>query len=132
MSAPQPEDIGLMAKMVGAAGGLLTLFGAWFGLHKYTHGKIDGKADVKALEDLADRMEKYAISKDVFEQHVRADEVALEALGKEIAVQRGNIGKLFDKIDEAVSETQMRFTTIEGRASDRHVELLNAIHNLKK
>ena len=121
-----------MAKMVAAAGGLLTIFGAWFGLHKYTHGKIDGKADMKTLDALAKRVEEYAISRDVFDQHVKSDEQQLESIGKEISVQRGNIGKLFDKIDEASDRTEVRFVTIEKQSVDRHIELLNAIHRLAK
>ena len=132
MSAPQPEDIGFMAKMVVAGGSLLTLFGTWFGLHKYTHGKIDRKADKDAFDKLSERVEDHTISRDAFDQHSQSDERQLGAINGEMAVQRGHIAKLFDKIEELGDKTEVRFTVTEAKATDRHIELLNAIHGLKK
>lgn len=119
MSAPipQPEDIGFMAKMVVAAGGLLTLFGTWFGLHKYTLGKIDKKADRDAFNALAQRVEDHTISKEVFEEHTKSDKQQLVAINSEIGIQRAHVASIFN---------QMR--DMEKTGHERHIELLKAIH----
>ena len=120
MSAPQPEDIGLMAKMVVAAGGILALFGSWFGLHKYTHGKIDKKADKAAFDKLTEKVEQHTISRDVYEEHTRSDIRQLDALSSEIIRQRGHVEKIFDEIKDVRQEM-----------SNGHKELMNAINNIR-
>ena len=46
----------------------------------------------------------------------------------EVDRHRESIAKLFDKIDELDHKTEMRFTATQATASDRHIELLKAIH----
>ena len=121
-----------MAKMVAAAGGLVTLFGAWFGLHKYTHGKIDMKTDKELFDKLSERVEDHTISRDTFDEHARSDERQLNAINGEIAIQRGNIKDIFEKISELNDKTEVKFTVLERQSTDRHIELLNAIHSITK
>ena len=125
-----PDAQGWMAKALAAMGVALTALATWAWNH--THKRIDGKAEMKTLDDLARRVEDHTISRGEFDQHAKSDEQQLAAIGAEIGVQRNNIGKLFDKIDEAVDRTEVRFVTIEKQSFERHVELLNAIHALKK
>lgn len=89
MSAPGPDDMSLLAKVLAAGAAVLTPpFLAW----KWLQGCFDKKAD------------KHAVANTF--QEVRG----------ELAVQRQNIGKLFDKLDEN-----------EKRSSDRHLELMREI-----
>lgn len=84
------------------------------------------------VDALYSRVENHTISKDVFEEHVKADVRQFEQFGAELATQRSHIDKLFEKMEESNSETQVRFTKSDYDAHARHVDLLNAIHALKK
>ena len=101
MTAPQPEDVGLAAKIMAGMGAALAALGTWAWAH--THKRIeqvDKKAESKASAEEVDR-------------------------------HRDHIAKLFDKIGELSDKTEIRFAAVESKASDRHVELLNAIHSIK-
>ena len=98
MSAPQPDDVGWMAKALAAMGVALTGLATWAWQHTHSRIKdVDMKTDGKASTEEVER-------------------------------HRDHITKLFDKIEELSDKTEVRFTVIESRASDRHVELLKAIH----
>lgn len=62
----------------------------------------------------------------------KADKEHVEALQRDIVERRVVEAKLFDKIDEMGSETVVKFTTLERISTDRHLELLKAIHEVKK
>jgi hypothetical protein len=72
------------------------------------------------VDELSARLEKHTILRGEFEEHVRSDERALEAIQHEIGIQRSNIAKIFD---------QMR--DMEQTAHGRHVELVKAIGSMK-
>lgn len=78
------------------------------------------KAAKAELERLCKRVESHTIGKDAFEEHVKSDERQLAALHTEIGVQRGNISKVFDKLEDVREDMH------KG-----HTELLNAIHSIK-
>ena len=102
MSAPDPDDIGLLGKLIGAMGVALTALGTWAWSH--THKRID---------NVGDKLEG-------------------KASADEVMVQRGHIAKLFDKVEELGDRTELRFSAQDARAHQMHIELLNAIHSLKK
>lgn len=105
MPAPQPEDVGWLAGAVTALGAALTALGTWAWNH--THGRIrdvDLKADGKADG---------------------------KATNDEMTRHRDYIGKLFEKIEELGDKTEVRFTVVESKAADRHIELMKAIHEQK-
>src|SRR3990167_16968 len=100
MTAPQPEDIGIAAKIMAGLGAALAALGTW--AWAWTHRRIesvDKKADSKASAEEVDR-------------------------------HRDHIAKLFDKISELSDKTEIKFTVLERQSTDRHIELLNAIHSI--
>ena len=102
MTAPQPDDVGLAAKIMGGLGAALAALGTWAWAHTHSRIKdVDMKADTKASSEEVDR-------------------------------HRDHIGKLFDKVQELSDKTEARFTVMEQTGFDRHIELLNAIHSIKK
>ena len=90
-------------------------------IYKLTHTKIDGKADKEAFDRLSSRVENHTINKATFDEHVSSDEKQLASINDELGVQRGHIGKIFD-----------RMTQMDENSHSRHIELLNAIHGKKK
>ena len=116
-SVPDPESIGFMAKMVAALVALGSLFGTWFGMHKYTHAKIDKKANIDTLNSLDKYVRENTVTKEVFQQHSDQDDKMLRDLTKEIGTQRGHVTDIFKQMRE-----------MEKIGTDRHIELLNAIH----
>ena len=119
MTTPQPEDVGIAAKIMAGMGAALAALGAWAWHH--THKRIDEKAEMKALDALAKRVEDHTISKDVFDEHAQGDTRAFNSLSDEISRQRGHVEKIFDELKE-----------VRRDMSDGHKELLNAIHGIKK
>ena len=102
MTAPQPDDVGLAAKIMGGLGAALAALGTWAWAHTHSRIKdVDMKADTKASSEEVDR-------------------------------HRDHIGKLFDKVQELSDKTEVRFTVMEKAGFERHIELLNAIHGLKE
>jgi len=102
MTAPQPDDVGLAAKIMGGLGAALAAIGTWAWAHTHARIKdVDMKADTKASAEEVDR-------------------------------HRDHISKLFDKISELSDKTEIKFTVLERQSTDRHIELLNAIHSIKK
>lgn len=118
---PDPESVGFMAKMVGAMVALGGVFTTWFSLHKYTHAKIDKKAEQKTVDSLADTVRTHCITKDSFQQHVDQDNGLFRELSKEIGTQRGHVADIFKQMRE-----------MEKIGADRHIELLQAIHTGKR
>lgn len=95
-----PDDPGILAKVTVGLGAALTALGTWAWHH--THARI---------KDTETKMDSKASSDEV-DRH------------------RDHISKLFDKVQELSDKTDLRFAAVEARASDRHVELLNAIHSM--
>lgn len=122
----EPTDHEWIWKIVAGLWAAVTALATWAWHH--THKLVDGKADGKALDALTRRVEEHTISRDMFEQHVKSDDQQLAGIAKEMDTQRANVVKLFEKIEEAVDRTEVRFSRIEQQAHDRHVQLLEAIH----
>ena len=102
MTAPQPDDVGLAAKIMAGMGAALAALGTWAWTHTHRRiDKVDTKADGKAGLDEVDR-------------------------------HRDHIAKLFDKIGDLSDKTEVRFAVMEKQSFDRHIELMNAIHSIKK
>lgn len=102
MSAPQPDEMGLAAKIMAGLGAALAALGTWAWAHTHSRIKdVEMKADSKASIEEVDR-------------------------------HRDHIAKLFDKIAELSDKTEVRFSVMEKAGFERHIELLNAIHELKK
>lgn len=114
MAAPDGE--GYLHSLVAGLGAVLMALGTW--AYNFIHKRIDGISDA-------------GIRKDTFEEHMKSDEKTMAAINAEITTQRQNVAKLFDKIEELGDKTETRFTVNEKTAVDRHIELLNAIHNIK-
>lgn len=74
MAAPDPEGIGLLAKVIGAAVAIGVPVG---GAYKWLETRFDKKSD----------------KGDVDKQFT--------ALNAEMTIQRGNVGKIFDQIKES-------------------------------
>lgn len=91
-------DSGWMGKALMGMVAALTAVVSWAWSH--THSRI------KDLDMKTDR---------------KADAVEVER-------HRESIAKLFDKLDELDHKTEERFTQSDTRSSDRHIELLKAIH----
>ncbi len=81
MSAPDPEGMSLLSKVMIAATAIVTPL--WGG-HKYLENKFDKKADKAAVKE------------------------AFEQLNSEMTIQRGNIGKLFDQSREEAKANEAR------------------------
>lgn len=113
------EDPGLWAKIAAGFGAALAALGTWAWAH--THTRIDRKADAQTFMDLKNRVETHMVGKAVFEEHLRSDERQLEAINNEMSNQRGNIGKLFDKVEEVRKDMH------EGQE-----RLLTAINNIDR
>lgn len=124
------KDPTLLAKVAGGLVGALSA--AYWWMWNMTHKKIDGKADKEAFDALAKRIEEHMITKALFEEHTKSDEHQLGALKEEALIQRGHIAKLFDRLEESTAETQVRFTQQDTAAHQRHIDLLNAIHEIAK
>ena len=131
MSAPDPEGFSALSSKI-IAGALAALAAAWGWMLHATHQKIDSKADREAFMTLAEKVEDHMITKAQFDEHAKSDERQLGSLNEEMGRRRKIEETLFEKITELGSETQVRFTQVERAASDRHIELLNAIHAIKK
>jgi hypothetical protein len=127
---PDGDDVGLLTKILGGLLGALSA--AYWWMWNMTHKRIDGKAEAKEMDELVKRIEEHTISKGLFDEHTKSDDKALAAISVEMATQRGNIGKLFDKLEESNAETHVRFTKSDHDAHQRHIDLLNAIHAIKK
>jgi len=130
MSLPDGDEVSLLTKILG--GVLAALSAAYWWMWNMTHKRIDGKAEAKAMEELAKRMEEHTITKELFDEHTKSDDKQLAAIGGELATQRTHIAKLFDRLEESNAETQIRFTKSDHDAHQRHIDLLTAIHALKK
>lgn len=105
VSAPDPEGAGWMGAAITALGAALSALAAWAWNHTHSRIKdVDGKADKKADKDQTNG---------------------------ELIRHRDYIGKLFDKIEEMGDKTEVRFSSVEARAADRHIELMKAIHERK-
>ena len=97
-----PDAQGWMAKALAGMGVALTALATWAWNH--THKRIDN-VDTKA--------------------DAKADNA-------EVDRHRDHIAKLFDKLEELGDKTEVRFAVMEKSGFERHVELLNAIHGIKK
>ena len=86
------SDVSFWKWLAGAVAGL---FGGLFGYHKYMEGKLDKKADKHAVNN------------------------ALQAINAEIALQRGNVGKLFDQARENEQRAQDRYERLMQHLQDR-------------
>ena len=68
--------------------------------------------------------------------HKRIDNVDGKIEGKadseEVDRHRDHISRLFEKIEELGAKTEIRFSTVDRQAHERHIELLNAIHAIAK
>ena len=124
------SDSDLTSKIL--AGAVAALAAAWGWMLRATHQKIDGKATKEAFETLEKKVEDHMITKAQFGEHVKADERQLADLSDEMERRRNIEATLFEKIEEVGSKTEVRFTQVERAASERHVELLNAIHEIDK
>lgn len=106
MNAPDPESAGWMTKALGAMGVALTALGTWAWNHTHSRIKdVDTKADGKADAG---------------------------ATNGELTRHRDYIGKLFEKIEELGDKTEVRFSAVESKAADRHIELMKAIHESRQ
>lgn len=74
MAAPDPEGIGLLAKVIGAAAAIGVPIG---GAYKWLDSRLDKKADKSEVEK------------------------QFTALNAEMTTQRGNVGKIFDQMKES-------------------------------
>ena len=130
MTTPSGDDIGLAAKIMGGMGAALSALGAWEWAH--THARIDRKADKEAFDKLSAHIETHMIGTTAFSEHTKSDERQLEQLNGEISTQRGHIAKLFDKIEELGDKTEVKFNVLERLGTERHIELLKAIQEIKR
>lgn len=92
MATPDPESAGLVAKVVG---GLVAIAAPIFGVWAYLEKRLDKKAD---------------------KSHVATQ---FQDVKNELTIQRGHIGKVFDKLAEA-----------DAKNEERHRELL--MHMLER
>lgn len=81
MATPNPDDMSLLAKVIGAAAAVITPL---WGAHKWLDGKLDKKADKddvhRSFADMTD----------------------------ELSTQRASIGKIFDQIRQNEQRAQDR------------------------
>jgi len=96
-----------LALSVGAA-----VAAAWAWIFNSMHKKIDSKADKAAFDQLREQVEKHAITRESFEQHVVADERLFQRLIDESSIQRAHITKIFDKLTEADDKNHERFVEL--------------------
>lgn len=85
MATPNPEDMSLLAKVLGAAAAVITPI--WGG-YKWVDGKLERKADKEDVNR------------------------SFEDLNDELATQRTNISKIFDQIRENEQRAQDRHERI--------------------
>lgn len=72
-----------------------------------------------------------SVTQKVFYDHEKQGDRRLSELTDTLTGYKATQVKLFEKINELSDKTETRFTSVEGKASDRHVELLNAIYAIK-
>ena len=113
MSAP--PDTGYLHSLVAGLGAALAAVGTWAWSH--THKRIDTVTDG-------------SVSQKSFDAHQKDEHEHRERMDESIAGARATQAKLFDKIQELSDKTEVRFTVNEKTAVDRHIELLNAIHQI--
>ena len=104
LSAVTEGDV--FQKIAAGVGAALAALGTWAWSH--THSRID-------------RLETRTITKEDFQMHAESDERIMGKIEEEQSTQREHIGKIFD---------QMR--DMEAKSHEQHVELLNAIHGIRK
>ena len=109
---PEPQDVGMFTKIIGGLSAAVSALGIWAWGH--THKRIDEKADSLTVKNLTD---------------ARNGQIA--TITDEIKMQRSNIAKLFDKGADLDNKTVERFTHMEERNSQRHIDLINAINSRK-
>lgn len=85
------------------------------GLLGVVWSQLTGK--INDMKEGVSRLEERTISRTTFEDHMETDEKVQGQLREELQVHREHIARIFE---------QMR--DIEGKAHERHIELLNAIH----
>ena len=106
---PTPDETGALAKILGGLGTAVAIISGW--LLKHTHDKIDTKVD-----------------KDAYVDRGRTNDEKHGAVVMEIAVQRGNVAKIFDDIAEFKKDTARQFACLNTKIDEKHIDLLNAIH----
>lgn len=103
----------IIEKVLAALGAAIVGLGTWAWTH--THKRIDVNA-----ERLNDMSESH-ITREEFERHEQYEREQFESLRKEQHIQRGHIGKVFDKLESVQHDMHAQHTT-----------LLTAIHELIK
>jgi hypothetical protein len=120
------DEPNLLSKALAVA--MAALAAAWGWMLHATHQKIDGKADKEAFVNLTQRVEDHMITKAQFDEHVKSDDRQLSELNAEMGRRRDNEEKLFDAVQDLGDKTEVRFAQVESTASDRHIEMMKAIH----
>jgi len=99
---PSPEDAANTKTLLGGVGAALLAVCTW--LWAYTHRKIEDR-----------------VNKTDFDTYTKAAAEQRDAIHEELKVQRGHIAKVFDQMKD-----------MNEKNHDRHIELLNAIHDRPK
>lgn len=85
MATPDPEGFSMLTKVAAGAAAVITpLAGMAAGAYKWIDHRFDKKADKEMVKD------------------------GFDALNNEMTIQRGNIGKLFDKIGDESQINEQR------------------------
>lgn len=104
--------------LVGGLGSSLAALSAWSWQH--THRRIDA----------VDKRMNVVVTNESFAANMKSRDERLDKIDTALERQDAVTGKLFDKLEEAMDKTEVRFTLTERQNFDRHLELLKAIQNV--
>ena len=121
------SDPGWMTAAISALGASFTGLSTWAWLH--THKRID---------TVESKVSGY-VTNEAFMQHTRTRDERLDRIDAALNKQEDITGKLFERLDEVMEKTELRFLTTEKENRTRHEVLLDgqtrmlvALEGLKK
>lgn len=121
------NDPGWMSQAIGALGVAVTALSTW--AWKHTHKRID------TVEAKADSY----VTMQAFLQHTQTRDERLDKIDAALLKHDGTAAKMFDRLDDAIAKTELRFVLTDKENRVRHEALLEgqtrmlvALESLKK